>query len=138
MTTISCFLTIKYQLSNTLSHVCFEKMPTSWEFTHNWSPMTSTHAFWQMMNSWFTVHPTNAKVRVLLIPTRNGCIFMLFSRFLGIFSTPNFYKVLVSTLLGLLSIFLMLWLSAWADLFIVILFSPGWLYLVTSLWLRQT
>ena len=39
---------------------------------------TSTHAFWQMMNSWFTVHPTNAKVRVLLIPTRNGCIFMLF------------------------------------------------------------
>ena len=37
MTTISCFLTIKYELSsNTLSHVCFEKMPRSWEFTHNW------------------------------------------------------------------------------------------------------
>ena len=36
MTTILCFLTIKYQLSNTLSHVCFEKIPRSWEFTHNW------------------------------------------------------------------------------------------------------
>ena len=25
----SCFLTLKYQLSNTLSHNCFEKMPKS-------------------------------------------------------------------------------------------------------------
>ena len=35
MTTISCFLTIKYELSNTLNHVCFEKMPRSWEFAHS-------------------------------------------------------------------------------------------------------
>ena len=27
-------LCIKYQPSNTLSHVCFEKMPRSWEITH--------------------------------------------------------------------------------------------------------
>ena len=39
MTTILCFLTIKYQLSNTLSQVCFEKMPESWEFTHAWQAL---------------------------------------------------------------------------------------------------
>ena len=32
MTTIMC-------LSNTLSHFWFEKIPRSWEFMHNWSPM---------------------------------------------------------------------------------------------------
>ena len=31
------FFTIKYQLSNTLSHVWFEKMPRSWEFAHAWN-----------------------------------------------------------------------------------------------------
>ena len=30
------FLAIKYQLSNTLNHVCFEKLPRSWEFMHKW------------------------------------------------------------------------------------------------------
>ena len=35
MTTISCFLTILYQLSNTLSHVCFEKMFKRWRDTRD-------------------------------------------------------------------------------------------------------
>ena len=34
MTTILCFVTIKYQLSNTLSHFCFGKMPRNWENAH--------------------------------------------------------------------------------------------------------
>ena len=38
---ISCCLTIKYQLSNTLSHFCFEKMPKSLEFTHAWQALVS-------------------------------------------------------------------------------------------------
>ena len=34
------FLTIKYQLSNTLSHVCFEKMPRNWENAHRCRALT--------------------------------------------------------------------------------------------------
>ena len=39
MTTISCFFDYKVstqQHFDSLSHICFEKMPRSWEFTHNW------------------------------------------------------------------------------------------------------
>ena len=42
MTSISCFLTIKYWLSNILSHFCFEKMPRSYEFTHAWNTLVKT------------------------------------------------------------------------------------------------
>ena len=34
ITSIWCFLAIKCQLSNTLKHICFEKMPRNWEFAH--------------------------------------------------------------------------------------------------------
>ena len=39
MTTFFCFLNKKYQPRNTLSHVCFEKIPRSWEFAHAWNTL---------------------------------------------------------------------------------------------------
>ena len=36
---MTTFRVINYQLSNTLSHVCFEKMPRSWEITHVWNTL---------------------------------------------------------------------------------------------------
>ena len=60
MTTIWYFLAIKYQLSNTLKHVCFEKLPRSWEFTHYWrclfqSSILHTHRGCVTLNANFIV-----------------------------------------------------------------------------------
>ena len=54
MTTIWCFLVIKCQLRNTLKHVCFEKLPRSWDFAEklhalvemiNWGPRQGAKQF---------------------------------------------------------------------------------------------
>ena len=40
---------MNYELSNTLSHaghVCFEKMPRTWEFTQNWSSLVLNFWIW--------------------------------------------------------------------------------------------
>ena len=45
ITSIWCFLAIKCQLSNTLKHVCFDKMPKNWEFAHEIHSLIRTFAF---------------------------------------------------------------------------------------------
>ena len=44
ITSIWCFLAIKCQLSNTLKHVCFDKMPRNWEFA------LEIHSLFQLLN----------------------------------------------------------------------------------------
>ena len=68
---ILCFLTIKCQLINSLSHFCFEKMPRSWEFMHAWNTMDTKNVPILQANSWVTAAPPMLPViRVALLHTQ--------------------------------------------------------------------
>ena len=69
MTTILCFLTIKYQLSNTLSPVCFEKIPINWEYTHRCRSMNGYLCWKEVFRAWFSVFKPYIIMGVLKIST---------------------------------------------------------------------
>ena len=94
MTTISCFLTIKYELSNT-----FEKMPRSWEFAHNWHsllPKKELHLgfFWHhCVNSSCEWHawplPPYNKLKLGHFPWFKLVCWALFLRLKALFIEPS-------------------------------------------------